>query len=720
VDVHIYDTLAEVAQFAATAGERADSQKDALGFLPRAAYTEAAAQGKLYVATVGDGRSERYAGHILFGGRFPHLKVFQVYVEAALQGKQIGRALVEKLASYAEQRCYLTMSARVADDLPANAFWEQLGFAAIRRERGGATTGRQINIRLRELETPTLFSGSDETSDSDLLPRWEQPVYLLDVNVFLDVVKDRERAEAAKRLITAAMSGILSLFVTNEFIQELSRAAGNPHTDPALLLAGTLPQFPDVPPLIFESLKEHLAALVFPGRREMKDLRRREVSDLLHLATTIHHSAAGFVTSDEAILRKRDDLRSKYHIDVVGPAELAELYIPSQWTPTQVDALACGGTTIEVAEIGEHRRKVGEAFLRSCSWSDDQIRKALAAGQSACPRHRVLVCYGESAIAFASWGPPRPPRSQSAAWLAIAPLHPMGELASDVLVERMARDICATRPACALLQGDTRSRYFRSTAVARGFVPVGSATNPSHFEKLCAGGVLSARNWAERNAALAKAIRLMLPERPPGYCGPTTVVEYSLGSGAAQQLPLSAFEVRFGPVILLLPGRPVIVVPIQRAFADQLLGTSDQFSLLPQSEASMWQQKLYLCSPRALAVLAAGAIVFFYESKRQNDGRGAIVAIAQIVRTAIRKKNVLDPAMTRRGVLMPKEIEALSVGEDTALVYFSQIMPLKKPVPMARLRTLGCMDRANFVTARRISEAAACAIIEEGQPHVQL
>jgi hypothetical protein len=370
--------------------------------------------------------------------------------------------------------------------------------------------------------------------------------------------------------------------------------------------------------------------------------------------------------------------------------------------------------------MGEHRRQAVEVFLRSCSWSDDQIGRALAAGQSACPRHRVLVCYGGSAIAFASWDPPRPPRSQSAAWLAVAPLHPMGELASDVLVERMARDICATRPACALLQGDTRSRYFRSTAVSRGFVPVGPTTNPSHFEKLCAGGILSASNWAEQNAALAKAIGLRLPARPPEYCGPTTVVEYCLGSGAAQRLALSAFEMRFGPLLVFLPGRPVVVAPIHRNFADQLLGTSDQFSLLPQGEASMWQQKLYLCSPRALAVLAAGAIVFFYESKGHNDGRGAIVAIAQIVRTAIRKKGVLNPAMTRRGVLKPKEIETMSVSEDTALIYFNQVMPLKKPVPMSRLRALGCMDRANFVTARQIGEAAAWAIIEEGQPSVQL
>jgi len=183
--------------FSEIAGERADLQRDALGFLPRSAYREAAAQGKLYVATVGDGRSERYAGHLLFGGKFPHLKIFQVYVEPALRGRHIGRSLVEKLAVYAEQQSYLTISARVATDLAANTFWESLHFVAVRIEEGGLTTGRRINIRVRELETPTLFTGAnDSTSTALLLPKPEQPVYVLDVNVFLDIVKDRQRPGA--------------------------------------------------------------------------------------------------------------------------------------------------------------------------------------------------------------------------------------------------------------------------------------------------------------------------------------------------------------------------------------------------------------------------------------------------------------------------------------------------------------------------------------------
>ena len=197
-------------------------------------------------------------------------------------------------------------------------------------------------------------------------------------------------------------------------------------------------------------------------------------------------------------------------------------------------------------------------------------------------------------------------------------------------------------------------------------------------------------------------------------------MECSVGTAGRQPLPLLAFEVQFGPVIVLLPDRPVAVIPIRRAFADQLLGTAEQLSLLPKTEASMWHQKLYVGSPRMLSAVTSGTIIFFYESQQQRKGRGAVVAVAQVVRTALRKNAALDPSMIRRGVVTAEDIAALSTTDEKALIYFSQLMPLRHPVAKDHLRALGCMDGANYVTARLIGEDAACAIIEAGQPHVRL
>ena len=111
----------------------------------------------------------------------------------------------------------------------------------------------------------------------------------------------------------------------------------------------------------------------------------------------------------------------------------------------------------------------------------------------------------------------------------------------------------------------------------------------------------------------------------------------SVGSNGASPLKtsLQEFESRFGPVLLMLPGRPTVVVPIQRTYADRLLDTAYQHSLFPRPEASVLGEKLYLSSPWTLSVLVPGAVTLFYESMGADNGRGAIVAAAQITRTAV-------------------------------------------------------------------------------------
>jgi predicted nucleic acid-binding protein len=628
---------------------------------------------------------------------------------------------VGALAADAEKQYYMTISARVAADLPANDFWARVGFRVIRTEEGGATTGRRINVRRRELDSPTLFSAPQtDQVPARLSARAEQQIYALDVNVLLDVVKDRPRAEHARRLLTAAMSGMLRLFVTGEFVAELTRAAQDPATDPVVRLALTLPQFTHVPELLLDNLKRELADLIFADRVQARELRARDHSDLLHLATMVYHSASGFVTSDEAILRKRQELRSKYAIDVVGPAELAELYMPSQWTAAQLNALSPDGTRIEVSEVTEVRRREVETFLRSCAMAPEQIVRALSSGQSACPRHRVIVSLGNVIIGFASWEASRGPNASSEAWLTVDPVHPMAELACDVLFEAMSRDVCAARPASVVLRGDLASREVRESAAAHGFREAGTKAGPARYEKFCVGTIITPKNWVKSRRLLSNVFGLDLTANPPDYAGPETIMMVDRRDQTHDQIPLKDFEAYFGPVILMLPGRPVTIVPIQRTYADQLLNTAGQPSLFPPPEAAVRHERLYLSSPRTLSVLTPSTIVLFYESIGDDYGRGAIIAAAQIVRTAIREATALDSGTTRRGVLSWEEIGSLSISGRTALTFFNQVMRFDNPVGLSRLRALGCADGANFVTARRIDESAAFAIIEEGKPSARL
>jgi len=64
----------------------ADSDKVALGFIPESAYTQAAASGKPLVVISESSATPETIGHLLYGGTFPHIHVYQVYVTPPNRG----------------------------------------------------------------------------------------------------------------------------------------------------------------------------------------------------------------------------------------------------------------------------------------------------------------------------------------------------------------------------------------------------------------------------------------------------------------------------------------------------------------------------------------------------------------------------------------------------------------------------------------------------------
>src|SRR5579871_1173474 len=131
--ISILSDIATVRLFVEKVRTSADQDKMALGFLPAAAYEEAANRGNLLVAKCGDA----YAGHLLFGGSYPVLRVFQLYVVENFRRYGIGKQLIGSLTRFATKHGYLSISASVADDLPANRFWEKSGFVTVRTRPGG-------------------------------------------------------------------------------------------------------------------------------------------------------------------------------------------------------------------------------------------------------------------------------------------------------------------------------------------------------------------------------------------------------------------------------------------------------------------------------------------------------------------------------------------------------------------------------------------------------
>jgi GNAT superfamily N-acetyltransferase len=177
----------------------ADRHRKELGFLPDSVYVEQAAHSHLWVAAEVD--AHQLAGFLLYGGTFPHLRIFQLFVTQHARNMGIGKYLVQELVRFGEKHNFLTATAKVAAELPANSFWEQNGFRIVDQFRGGSKgNGRLVNVRLCELDSPALFRITEkqehkEKGINELYfshgPTLLNRTYVLDLNVFFDVIRQR-------------------------------------------------------------------------------------------------------------------------------------------------------------------------------------------------------------------------------------------------------------------------------------------------------------------------------------------------------------------------------------------------------------------------------------------------------------------------------------------------------------------------------------------------
>ena len=85
--------------------QAADSEKSAPGFFPASVYEEQANKGNLWIAS---GLQQQLIGYLLFGGVYPRLRIFQLFVGKEYRGKGVGKMLVDALVEFGERHKYLS------------------------------------------------------------------------------------------------------------------------------------------------------------------------------------------------------------------------------------------------------------------------------------------------------------------------------------------------------------------------------------------------------------------------------------------------------------------------------------------------------------------------------------------------------------------------------------------------------------------------------------
>ena len=701
--VECYD---EVSPYIADIVGASDANRDSLGFFPRSVFDDFSRRDGLLALLVSDVSGCHYAGHLLFQRQFPRASILQLYIDPKYRGRGYARILCNRVVETLTSEGFLSIYARVAEDLTAaNVRWEGLGFLVQRVEPGGATTGRTIVVRVRELPSPQLFPPQDVDPGNPLglkSPSTEIPLFLIDLNVLFDLGPRRQRNEDAIALFKAERLNFCRLAISDELLVELKgRSSGK--TDPMLDLASTFTTFPVTMEGEDDRVFQELSSIVF---RHKNTISKNDKADLRHLRTVITNNLAGLVTNDRKVLDAAGKIEKKFGIQVL-----------SSDTFLRAERAAQLSTAFEAYE--------GDLVLDEPSDSDSQAIRALLTRngvsaveltmgwvQSRSDREVAtasIVRRGSQIVGYMIW----PGLKQGGAAVVRAVIEETTSGARDVARALLTQflDILAPagQPSSVHLKMPGRQATLREVALGLGFC---AGRNSHDLVKVSLGSVVFAQNWNDCRSSLIAFADLKLDPEWPSFRRIDQQLAFIAPNSDRRHVPLEKLETLLSPALFCLPGRPAVITPIEYKYAQRLLGHSQQTTLLPESASNLFSERHFLSGRNPYRYLNRGTLVMFYESHPPR-GKGELIAIARVRRSYLKSVQNLEESDFIRSVLTTETIAEIGTSDMKTVTVFDNLFRLPYPISLKRLQSLGCGRPNDLITTRPINDTQLQEILAE-------
>lgn len=691
-----------------------DAHRNELGFLARSVFEQFARRDGLYVLLAHTDSGRAYAGHLLFDRRFPRAHVRQIFTVEAYRRHGVASQLLDHLRKTLTRSCFISIYARVAEDMTkANAFWQRQHFYIQRSEKGGATRNRQILVRCHELDSPQLFPVSGLSEDNPLglneSIAHELPMYLLDMNVLFDVQPRRLRRAEVVGLFQAERMNLCRLAISSEVRAELKRNLGARKTDPMEAYIDTFPCLPVNQEDETDSLISELMARVFPHAHKPHELTENERSDLRHVITAIRNDMAGLITNDSAILAVAHDIERDYGVQILSSSafELEGSVAMSEEVFEFIEKKTLRLLTVSPDDESSVRAMLSQKMHLSgsaiaASWLPIGVQSRIA--------NRCAVWSDCSCIGYVTWPALTKSDSMTIVRAAVDESHPDALEAARIIVLHLVDRLRSSGPCQIRMELLPNQSCIREVGASVGFV---GSSKGNYLIKSILGMVLMPSNWSVAQAALAEKGGPGLPSKAPVYSGPDQQIVVHTPDGNRVHVSLDRLESLLAPTLFCLPGRPAILSPLRREYAEPLLGHSLQGSLLPQTSVSIYADRLYLSQPSSLKHFRRGTLMFFYESGK-HGGRSQIVALARVREAHLKSCDALGVSDLRQSVLTAKSLADIGKSPMKTVVVFDNIFPLPNPIDLKVLQRLGCGSPNDVITTRPISDEHAQIFLSEG------
>ena len=685
----------------------ADSEKEALGFWPENSLREAIDRGRLIALAV----DAELSGYVHYSGVFPHAKVQQIATSPALRRQGVASTLIRALVARLETHGFLSLKAEIADTLADSlAFYRRNGFVEVMSRKGGSARNRAILVHVRELESDNLFAFADrqQTADLDLgikrRSAGEDPLYTFDLNVYFDLVRDRRQSDKARALFGAALAHQIRLTVSDEFALELKRTSADRANDPVLQLALRLPRLPPVDRERCDALASRIHQMVFvdPGLSSAGSVQ--SLSDAAHIAHAALSRASAFITRDETLLAASGDLLDQVGIDIISLEEIASL-LPDEMASAASSTRSGKGFSFGEASAAELAAyltlasvpaSLAHEFCSSAGLDTLRVGRAIRAADRLLAVGILLVSQGMQPIARML--------------VHAREDQPDAGLFADFMIDRLTRDAASVHPTAIELIHVPGQASVNRVAQSRGFV---RSRSGMVYQKIALGRPLTMTNWADCAAETRRRTGFALPAAMPITALEETEIFLISPAGQALSYPASQLADLLSPTIVMWPGRSGVIVPIAKAYADDLLGTAPQhaFAFVEAKDAAFLARRAYVSAPRNVPLMPVDGPILFYESSR-TGGRGAVVAVGRIVDRTLQPKTELSTDSQRR--LVVEDVDAFSATDDVLITNFDNLFTIPTPVPLRYLKAIGAAGNANLISAVSLPSEKITQILTQG------
>ena len=612
-----------------------------LGFLPTEALIDYLQKGRVLGAKI---EGERLVAYLLYAPSQSRFRIVQLCVSQDFRGCGIASQLLEELKSVATTQSTITLSCR--RDFPAHHMWPKLGFVSIGEKQGRSAAGHPLTLWHLTLDAANqmdlgLFKArtSDETVD-----------VIIDAQVFFDLSDpDSDESERSKALLSDFFVDSLNLWTTDELLNEIDRS-----DDPEQRQAGRkrIRQFPHVTysPRLFDSLCGRL-------RDILPDRTPSQVSDIRHLAKAAASDVNVFVTRDQTLLRKAQDIGDLTNLRVLSPTsliiELQELLKGQSFEPDRVSGLRLGWyrfTALDHASLpvdtflnegeGQRQLRVGlDSYLERPNEYQCELLKS--DGNDVAIR---VTATTKSAIAVS-----------------------LARVARTADRSLFGRFLIADTIAKAVDKNQDMVE-FESSGLTSSLIPdlmeMGFTRCGDVFTKFCFSRSLDRRDALQQIATQS----------------PQLAAEYSRVSDLELE--------RYCAPVSLNANQNYFLVPIQPGYAlsliDRQLSSSDMFGGDP-SVLLRWDNVYYRRAATSRKILKAPGRILWYVSQSQKQ----IVAVSHLDEVVIGTAKELLRKFKKFGVLGWKELYQMCAG-DTSMelmaLHFSHTFVFRRRIPLSAVR----------------------------------